>query len=206
MLDPCIITATTSWPHKSSHTCSRVMRQRPRVDFQGLSCMVPASSSRPQIGHQRSPYSVLNDTAMASSWLSMIVMLGPRIITATSSWLRKSSHTWSRVMRQRPWVDFQGLSCLVLTSSSRPRIGHQRSPYSVPYDAAMAFSWLSMIVMLGPCRITATSSWLRKSSHTWSRVMRQLPRVDFQGLSYLVPVKLPRPWVGIVKATILGPE
>ena len=83
--------------------------------------------------------------------------------------------TWTLGSEWWPWVDRQRQSCLVPTSSSRPWIGHQRSPYLVPNDAAMASSWLSVIVILAPHKITTTSSWLWKSSHAWSRMMRQWP-------------------------------
>ena len=66
---------------------------------------------------------------------------------------------WTRVTKRWPWIDCQRRSCLVLAKSSRPRVGHQRSPCLVSDDVATTSIWLSSTTMLGPCKVIITSSW-----------------------------------------------
>ena len=80
----------------------------------------------------------------------------------------------------------------------------ERQPYLVPNDAAMTSSWLSAIVMLGPHKVTVTSSWPQKGSYTWSWVTRQWPRIGHQRSPCLVLTKLPWPGIDREKEAMLG--
>ena len=102
-------------PSSSLSTWTRVTKSRSRVDLLWLSCLVPAESLRPRIGHQRWPCLVSNHTTTTSIWLLVTAMLSSHTIVTTMNRLSMIALLGPiSTIGLRPWVSCQRLLCLVL--------------------------------------------------------------------------------------------
>ena len=144
-------------------------KSRPLIDHQRWSCLVLTNSLWPQIGHQRWPCLVSGDVAMASSWLSMTVMLGThKFIVTSSNWSPKVAmlgprwhsydldltlndcHAWFLLDHRDHELAIKDGHAWSQMMRLRPRFGSHRLPCLVPKQSLwpwIGFQWSSCLVL-----------------------------------------------------------